>query len=65
MTAARAVEVRQAAVARWGKSPPADLVDALDMLKRITQTSKPDAVLGPTMAAAVNTISRRLREEGK
>lgn len=57
--------MREAAKLRWGKSPPPDLRDALEMLSRITQTSNPEAVLGPTMAAAVNTVSRRLREEAQ
>jgi len=56
------MEVREAAAARWGSRPPPDLREALEMLGRITSTSKPEAVLGPTMATAVNTVSRRLRE---
>jgi hypothetical protein len=39
------------------------MLDPLDMLSRITKSSKPDAELGPAMATAVNTVSQRLRKE--
>lgn len=63
MTAAAAIEIRDRATQRWGRKPPKDIVEQMDMLLTLRQTTKPEAVLGPTLNDAALAVSRRLRKE--